>query len=181
MAATKISNKQLEIVDNPTFNNSVLIESGTGSGMREFSFKNADINPAFKGGMSFDGGYSGFQSGTNKGIQIFGYWQIVLAGNARNDTPYGIPLSDGLETDSCVIAVQMHAGNVGFEVKAAASATANVMQVINSVGTVLFAVKPNGTVSMPGTPEFADNAAAITGGLDAGDVYHTAGALKIVI
>jgi hypothetical protein len=36
-------------------------------------------------------------------------------------------------------------------------------------------------ISMPQLTDYADNAAAVTGGLVAGDVYHTAGTLKVVI
>lgn len=38
-----------------------------------------------------------------------------------------------------------------------------------------------GTVKLNNVPEFADNAAAISGGLEAGNLYHTAGVVKIVL
>jgi hypothetical protein len=45
-----------------------------------------------------------------------------------------------------------------------------------------FSVKPSGTIGMPTLPVYANNAAAITGGLISRDVYQTAtGELRIVV
>lgn len=51
-----------------------------------------------------------------------------------------------------------------------------------STSKEVFAAKHSGTLSMPILPTYANNAAAITGGLIAGDVYKTAtGELRIVV
>jgi len=37
-----------------------------------------------------------------------------------------------------------------------------------------------GKITLTGLVEYADNAAALVGGLTAGDIYHTAGSVKVV-
>ncbi len=48
-----------------------------------------------------------------------------------------------------------------------------------NAGTIVMLLKASGVLNITNTPVFADNAAAITGGLVAGDVYRTGDALKI--
>lgn len=50
---------------------------------------------------------------------------------------------------------------------------------VAGAGTLRMTIKSNGIINMSAIPAYADNAAAKTGGLVDGDLYHTAGALKI--
>jgi hypothetical protein len=50
---------------------------------------------------------------------------------------------------------------------------------INLTGTTINI--NSGHISLPGVVEYADNAAALLGGLVADEIYHTAGVLKIVV
>lgn len=55
------------------------------------------------------------------------------------------------------------------------------LEVYNAgVPQISFTFKENGTLYVPRTKEFADNAAAKTGGLENGDIYRTGDLLKIV-
>jgi hypothetical protein len=75
----------------------------------------------------------------------------------------------------------MYAGNsdeYGIEVSTSGSGTANIAFNIKTAGTGK--VKLNNTLNVANVPTYADNAAAVTGGLAVGDVYKTAaGDLKI--
>jgi len=125
------------------------IDGGTGT-QKMFGFSGADVNPNFKGVYDFDGGYSGFQSGTSKGVQVFGYWGVRIQGNTQNNTPNATALFTGAATDPSLMVLQTTTTAPIVDIKAASGTSANYLNVSTSAGTGnVFAIKSTGALNLP--------------------------------
>jgi len=145
MAITKIAKSQVDAVDLTTNQNvggvktftadNLFLAGATGT-QKTFGFSGADTNPNFKGVYDFDGGYSGFQSGTNKAVQVFGYWGVFIHGNVQNNTPNSEALITGTVTDPSLTVQQ-------------GQATAPIFELRNSAGVLVFRCDLNGALNLP--------------------------------
>lgn len=80
--------------------------------------------------------------------------------------------------------VNQIAGNVPFQIQLPASQSADILQVNSNGGSGgdVFKLTSAGRIVAPGCPTYADNAAAIAGGLATNTVYKTStGELRIVV
>jgi len=125
------------------------IDGGTGT-QKMFGFSGADVNPNFKGVYDFDGGYSGFQSGTSKGVQVFGYWGVTIQGNTQNNTPNTTALITGGATDPSLRVIQTTNTAPIVDLKAAASTSGDYLSLSTSAGNAnVLRIKSTGALTLP--------------------------------
>jgi len=131
--------------------NNFYIDGSVGT-QKMFGFSGADTNPNFKGVYDFDGGYSGFQSGTNKGVQVFGYWGVTIQGNTQQATPNTLATITGATTDNSLTVLQTTSNAPIMEIKAASGISANYLNISTSAGTGnIFNINSSGNATLAGS------------------------------
>ena len=106
--------------------------------------------------------------------------KLEVAGNGlfAGGTEIGI-VTNGFYGDGGNIAMRTFPGGGHYFQSSGGAATHMYINPAGNVG--IGTVSPTSKLQVVGLPSYADNAAAITGGLTVGAFYHTAGVLKVVI
>lgn len=117
------------------------------------------------------GGISGFALTSGSGNNFFGYNSGLTLSTGSNNLFLGHSAGSAATTISSAVIIGGHNGT---------GVTSNQILIADGAGTERIRVTSTGNVILAAIQEFADNAAAIVGGLAVGTIYRTGDALKIV-
>jgi hypothetical protein len=119
---------------------------------------------------------------SHNGSFFLSYFGDTAASQYFGKVLYGTPntISGGMEIENTTLNGN-YSQKLHFHTHNFANSVGRRMSIDENGNVGIGTTAPTAKLQVVGLPSFADNAAAITGGLTVGAFYHTAGVLKVVI